>query len=154
MISMKYNKIIIACPISKYLTDGGINKDFEIFIKEIYSLCQNYSNKVFLALEREEYGKNKMYGADCTIADFNEMKDTDLLIAFPEDSMGVSVEIGWASMQQKEILVFIDSKYKQSELVKSINSITKGKRIDINTSKGYKDNTNLIKKYIKEYLIR
>lgn len=151
---MKYNKIFIACPISKYLTDGGINKDFEIFIKEIYSLCQNYSNKVFLALEREEYGKNKMYGADCTIADFNEMKDTDLLIAFPEDSMGVSVEIGWASMQQKEILVFIDSKYKQSELVKSINSITKGKRIDINTSKGYKDNTNLIKKYIKEYLIR
>jgi len=151
---MKYNKIFIACPISKYLTDGGINRDFEIFIKEIYSLCQNYSNKVFLALEREEYGKNKMYGADCTIADFNEMKDTDLLIAFPEDSMGVSVEIGWASMQQKEILVFIDSKYKQSELVKSINSITKGKRIDINTSKGYKDNTNLIKKYIKEYLIR
>lgn len=151
---MKYNKIFIACPISKYLTDGGINKDFEIFIKEIYSLCQNYSNKVFLALEREEYGKNKMYGADCTIADFNEMKDTDLLIAFPEDSMGVSVEIGWASMQQKEILVFIDSKYKQSELVKSINSITKGKRIDINTSKGYKDSTNLIKKYIKEYLIR
>lgn len=151
---MKYNKIFIACPISKYLTDGGINKDFEIFIKEIYSLCQNYSNKVFLALEREEYGKNKMYGADCTIADFNEMKDTDLLIAFPEDSMGVSVEIGWASIQQKEILVFIDSKYKQSELVKSINSITKGKRIDINTSKGYKDNTNLIKKNIKEYLIR
>lgn len=150
---MKYNKIFIACPISKYLTDCGINNDFEIFIKEIYLLCQNYSKKVFLALEREEYGKNKMYGADCTIADFNEMKDTDLLIAFPEDSMGVSVEIGWASMQKKEILLFIDSKYKQSELVKSINSITKGKRININTTKGYKDNINIIKKHIKEYLM-
>ena len=149
---MKYNKIFIACPISKYLINDGIEKDFEIFIKEIYSLCKRYCNNVFLALEREEYGKNKMYGSDCTIADFNEMKDTDLLIAIPEDSMGVSVEIGWASMQEKEILIFTDKKYKQSELIKSINSITKGKRIDIDTTNGYSEKTDFIKNQIIDYI--
>lgn len=151
---MKYNKIFIACPISKYLTKDGIDNDFENFIKEIYNTCSEYCNNVFLALEREEYGKNKMYGADCTVSDFQEMEDTDLLIAFPEDSMGVSVELGWASMSNKEILIFVDSNYKQSELVKSINSISKGKRCNIDTKKGYTNQIDLIKNEIINYIMK
>lgn len=150
---MKYNKIFIACPISKYLTSNGINEDFESFIKEVYFFCKKYNNNVFLALEREEYGKNKMYGSDCTIADYNEMQDTDLLIAFPEDSMGVSVEIGWASILKKTIIVFVDSKYKQSELIKSINSITDGQRFDINTANGYESQLKEVKKIISKYIV-
>ncbi len=149
---MKINKIFIACPISKYLTEDGLDKDFEEFIKEIYKICKNKCDNVFLALEREEYGKNKMFGADCTRADYDEMLDTDLLIAFPEDSMGVSVEMGWASMQNKKILVFIDKKYKQSELVKSINCITDGKRVDIDTSNGYTSELKICKTSICNYL--
>ena len=109
---MKYKKIFIACPISKYLTEDGIYKEFEIFIKNIYDFCQDISAITFLALDREEYGKKKMYGSDCTTADFNEIQNTDLLIAFPEDSMGVSVELGWASALGIETIVFIDKKYK------------------------------------------
>ncbi len=71
---MKYKKIFIACPISKYLTADGICKDFELFIKDIYEFCQGISSITFLALDREEYGKKKMYGSDCTTADFNEIQ--------------------------------------------------------------------------------
>lgn len=149
---MKNFKIFIACPISKYLIKDGIDSDFEIFIREIHEHCKTFTNNVFLALEREEYGKNKMYGSDCTVADFNEIKSSDILIAFPEDSMGVSVEMGWASMLEKDIVVFVDKKYKQSELVKSINSITKGKKIDIDTSRGYKEIINEIKDGITDYI--
>ena len=149
---MKNFKIFIACPISKYLTSDGMDHDFEVFIRGIHEHCKTFTEDVFLALEREEYGKNKMYGSDCTVADFNEIKNTDILIAFPEDSMGVSVEMGWASMLEKEMLVFVDKKYKQSELVKSINSITKGKRIDIDTSNGYKKLVNEIKNEITNYI--
>lgn len=130
-------KIFIACPISKYLTLDGMDKDFENFIKKVYKICCNYSDNVFLALEREKYGKNKMYGSDCTIADYNEMKTTDILVAIPEDSMGVSVEIGWASAMKKKIVVFCDKKYHQSELIKSINSIVDGKRVNIDSTNGY-----------------
>ena len=149
---MKYKKIFIACPISKYLTNDGINKDFKVFIKEIYEFCKTISTHTFLALEREKYGKRKMYGADCTIADFKEIKDADLLIAFPEDSMGVSVEIGWASALKIETIVFIDKKYKQSELVKSINSIVRGTSYNIDTTDGFVDQIEVIKKSISSYI--
>lgn len=149
---MKYKKIFIACPISKYLIDDGICNDFEIFIKNIYEFCQGISTITFLALDREEYGKKKMYGSDCTTADFNEIQNTDLLIAFPEDSMGVSVELGWASALGIEIIVFIDKKYKQSELVKSINSIVNGKAFAIDTTNGFLGQIDSIKKVIRSYI--
>lgn len=149
---MKYKKIFIACPISKYLTEDGIYKEFEIFIKNIYDFCQDISAITFLALDREEYGKKKMYGSDCTTADFNEIQNTDLLIAFPEDSMGVSVELGWASALGIETIVFIDKKYKQSELVKSINSIVKGKAFNIDTTYGFLSQIDIIKNAIHSYV--
>lgn len=149
---MKNKKIFIACPISKYLTTDGICKDFEIFIKEIYEFCRSISKITFLALDREEYGKKKMYGADCTTADFNEIQNTDLLIAFPEDSMGVSVELGWASAFGIETIVFVDKKYKQSELVKSINSIVNGKAFNIDTTNGFLDQIDIIKSAICSYI--
>lgn len=144
-------KIFIACPISKYLTNDGIKKDFELFIRDIYKFCKKYTCNVFLALEREKYGKKKMYGSECTIADYEEMKTADILIAFPEDSCGVAVEIGWASAMQKEILVFTDKAYKQSELVMSINSIAKGKACMINTTYGYREEIFRIKQSIADY---
>lgn len=149
---MKYKKIFIACPISKYLTADGICKDFEIFIKDIYEFCQGISSITFLALDREEYGKKKMYGSDCTIADFNEIQNTDLLIAFPEDSMGVSVELGWASALGIETIVFVDKKYRQSELVKSINSVVNGKAFNIDTTNGFLDQIDIIKNAIQSYI--
>lgn len=149
-----FNKIFIACPISKYLTEDGIDNDFEKFIKEIYIFCKKYKKNVILALDREEYGKKKMYGDECTTLDYKEMLDTDLLIAFPEDSAGVAVELGWASAMKKTVLVFIDKKYCQSELVKSINSVTNGEKIEIDTINGYKSQINIIKTAISKYLVK
>lgn len=149
---MKYKKIFIACPISKYLTNDGLYNEFETFIKDIYAFCQDISSTTFLALDREEYGKKKMYGSDCTTADFNEIQNTDLLIAFPEDSMGVSVELGWASALGIETIVFVDKKYKQSELVKSINSIVNGKAFNIDTTNGFFDQIDTIKNAIRSYI--
>lgn len=149
---MKYKKIFIACPISKYLKKNSLDKDFEIFIKDIYNFCKQYNDNIFLALEREKYGQNRMYGSTCTLDDFQKMKESDLVIAFPEDSMGVAVELGWASMAKKEILLFVDKNYKQSELVKAINSITKGKTIEIDTNNGYLWQIDNIKEKIKEYI--
>ena len=61
---MNNKRLFIACPISKYLTEDGINKDFEKFIKELVKLCRKHFKEVYIALEREEYGNKKMYGRD------------------------------------------------------------------------------------------
>lgn len=144
--------VFIACPISKYLTNDGIEKEFEMFIKEVLQLCRKYSDNVFLALEREKYGKLKMWGDTCTPHDFEMMCKSDLMIAIPEDSMGVAVEMGWASAMKKEILLLLDVKYKSSELIKFIHTVAEGEKININTENGYLENKESILKQIQLYL--
>ena len=53
-----------------------------------------------------------------------------------------------------DIEVFIDKKYHQSELVKSINSVTNGEKIEIDTINGYKSQINIIKTAISKYLVK
>lgn len=144
-------KLFIACPISKYLTDEGIDDNFEVFIKNIISFCRKHFSNVYIALEREEFGKKKMYGSDCTIPDYETIRDFDILLAIPEDSMGVSVEIGWASAFGKEVIVLIDEKYRQSELCKAINSITPGTTIKINSTNGYEEQLEYIYTKLENY---
>lgn len=144
-------KMFIACPISKYLTEDGIDNNFEIFIKDIIQFCRQYFKEVYIALEREEFGKKKMYGSDCTIPDYEAIKESDVLLAIPEDSMGVSIEIGWASALKKEVIVLLDKNYKQTELCKAINSITPGTTINIDTTNGYNEHKKYIYDTLKNY---
>ena len=148
---MNNKRLFIACPISKYLTEDGINKDFEEFIKDLVSLCRKYFKEVYIALEREEYGKRKMYGSICTILDFRKIETIDTLLAIPEDSMGASIEIGWASALEKEVIVITDKKYKQSELVKSINCVTHGVTINTDSSNGYSKVKKQLFKKLEDY---
>ena len=63
-------KIFIACPISKYVIENQfMNKNFQLFIEALYDICKKYVPEVFLALRREEYGKNLM-PETCTELEF------------------------------------------------------------------------------------
>ena len=118
------NKIFIACPISKYVDgDRFINNDFKNFIKGMYRVCQQHASEVFLALEREKYGKNLMTDT-CTVLDFAEMKTADLVVAIPEDSKGTAVELGWASWMQKELLILLDCNQRYTPLISGLGDIT------------------------------
>lgn len=127
--------IFIACPISKYLTDTGMNKEYEVFIKKVYSVCEKYTSKVFLALKREEYGKAKMADNVCTPLDYEEMEKADLIIAFPEDSQGVAVELGWASAMKKNVFLILNKNYSNSPLINALHMVT-------NTEYCYIENLN------------
>lgn len=149
---MERFKIFIACPISKYLTEEGMNKEFENFIKEIYQTCKEYSEETFMALYREEYGKARMSDAECTPLDFEEMKDTDVVIAFPEDSMGVAVELGWASSMKKRIMLILNEKYEGSPLIRALYTVTDAKSISISAEESYYYHKDYIIDQIRNYL--
>lgn len=122
---LRRNKIFIACPFSKYLKGNVfINKSFISFIEGLYSLCTNYASTVFLALKREQYGKNLMTD-QCAVLDFEEMSTADLIVAIPDDSMGVAIELGWACVLKKETLLLLDSQKKYSPLITGMCAITK-----------------------------
>ncbi len=143
-------KVFIACPISKHFDKGIVEESYKKFIEELYNELKNNYREVFLALEREKYGKARMEGHICTPLDFKEMKDADLLIAIPEDSMGVAVEIGWASALKKEIVVVLDKKYKTSPLIENINTITKSNNINIDSTFGYTECINIIRDFLNK----
>ena len=146
---MENKKIFIACPISKHFEKNNMDEDYQIFIKKLYRYIKEKYKNVFLALEREKYGQEKMSGEVCTPLDYKEMKDTDILLAIPEDSMGVAIEIGWASAFHKNIILILDKKYKVSPLVENIDTVTNCKKVYIDTTNGYQKCLNDIKTFIK-----
>lgn len=142
-------KIFIACPMSKYIDNGMFtNKNFKEFIENLYDICQEYAQEVFLALLREEYGK-KLMKDTCTELDFEEMKTTDLVVAIPEDSKGTAVELGWASCMEIKILLILDRNQRYTPLISGLNDITNTKIIwyDKKLDKNVLDN---IEKLIKK----
>lgn len=122
-------KIFIACPFIKFVNGTKfINENFRQFIEELYNLCGKYADTVFLALKREEYGEKPLKNYSC-LMDFEEAKNADLVIAIPDDSMGVAVELGWMSAMEKTIVVVLNKNQNYTPLVANINNITPGKVI-------------------------
>lgn len=117
-------KVFIACAFSKYL-DGTVFTDdaFAAFLRKLYRLCQTYASEVFLAAEREEYGKNLMKDV-CTELDFEEMKTSDIVVAIPDDSKGVAVELGWASWMQKKLVLILNLNQRYTPLISGLGDIT------------------------------
>ncbi len=131
-------KIFLACPISKYL-DGNefTDNNFRTFITDVYDLCKRYSDNVFFSLKREDFGKERMEDDVCTPLDYVGIKECDLVIAIPEDSMGVAVELGWASASNKDIILVLDDNYSYSPLVKALGTVTSCDIIDLKENLGY-----------------
>jgi len=132
-------KIYLASPISKYVRNG-MNKDYTETMDNVYKLLCNYG-ETYYPLKKEAYGEDKVAGSGdvCTKVDFDKVNEADFIVAFPEDSQGVSVEIGWASSSNKKVLIFIDKNYHQSELIRFIDTITPTVKVNIDTINGYKN---------------
>lgn len=145
-------KIYLASPISKYVRNG-MSEDYTSVIDKVYNLLNEYG-ETYYPLKKEAYGEDKISGSGevCTKIDFEKVNGADLIVAFVEDSQGVSVEIGWASAAHKNVIIFIDKKYHQSELIRFIDTITPAHKIIINTSNGYKHEEEKILLEIKKYL--
>ena len=123
------NKRFIACPFIKFIKGTTfINNDFRQFTEDLYDLCSEYASEVFLALKREEYGTKPLYSYSCSM-DLKEAESADLVIAIPDDSMGVAVELGWISAWGKTVILVLKKNQKYTPLVANIHKITPGKVI-------------------------
>ena len=144
-------KIYLASPISKYVRTG-MNDDYINTLDTVYGTLNKYG-ETYYPLKKEAYGEDKEKGKGdvCTPIDFKKVNEADLIVAFPEDSQGVSVEIGWASAAKKDIIVFIDKAYHQSELIRHIDTITKTVKIIIDTTDGYRNEADKILNGINKY---
>ena len=106
------NKIFIACPFIKFINGTDfINNDFRQFTEDLY-----------------DYGAKPLQSYSCSM-DLDEAKSADLVIAIPDDSMGVAVELGWMSAMQKPVILVLNKNQTYTPLIYNINKITPGKVI-------------------------
>lgn len=146
-------RIFISCPISKYSDDDQISEDYKGFIKKIFNLCKNSSESVYLALERENYEIKQMKNDDiCTLQDYKAICNADIVVAIPEDSQGVAVEIGWASALDKKIILVLDQIYTYSALIKAINVVTDAIIVNIERKDEYSSVDNIFFEKLSQIL--
>ena len=81
---------------------------------------------VFNAHKREKYGRALLPPETCTKEDYNEMKSCDMVIAYPGNppSGGTHIELGWASMLGKRIILLLKEGGDYSPLVQGLYSIS------------------------------
>jgi nucleoside 2-deoxyribosyltransferase len=117
-------RVFIAYPLAKLISSktGMMEENHINLIKEMKVYLNSLGHEVFTAHEREKWGK-EFNKDDCASLDFAEMKKADMLVAFPETSGGVHVELGWASAMEKPIIIFLERGKYYSPLVQSMGKI-------------------------------
>ncbi len=118
-------KAFFACPITSFIDAerGGLRADYERFVQSVHQLLRAECDDVFLALEREGWGRHLMEPAVCTPLDFAAMLDCDVVVAYPGASCGVAVELGWASATGKYIVLLTDETTSDSPLIRGLASV-------------------------------
>jgi len=104
-------KVFIAAPITSALLDTGPNNekrldpDLANFLCRLEKLIVNSGHEVFMAHRVEQFGASVRPPHICTPLDFLAIKDADCLVAFPQLSYGVHMELGWATALRKPIIL-------------------------------------------------
>lgn len=133
-------KIFISCPVTKYCNENLVTNGYQNFLEKLYEVCQSDCENIYLAIKADNYNiKNMASDKMCTLQDYNEMLEADVVIAIPESSQGVAVEIGWASALNKKIIVVLDEDVEYSPLIKAINEVTEAIILKINKKNTYID---------------
>lgn len=102
-------KIFIAAPFTNEIdvNTGKVSDEYRSKLETLIKPLRNKGFDVFLALEREGWGEGVMPPHICTVLDFKEMQEADLVIAILGNplSHGVHVELGWASAMSKSCII-------------------------------------------------
>jgi RNA polymerase-binding transcription factor DksA len=119
----------MAAPFSNMIDSitGRVNPTFKEELTLLRSFLISKGYDVFLAHEREGWGRALLSPKECTKLDFNEISACDVIIAIPGDppSGGTHVELGWASAMGKPIILLLEEDGKYSPLVLGLAQISK-----------------------------
>lgn len=145
-------KIFLAYPFTQLLNEetGLVDLKNTDFLKNTVNDLKESGYNVFSAQHREAFGHELMDPDTATHLDFDEMKNTDLVVAFPGQfpiSGGVHVELGWASALGKTIIIFLHEDQMYTPMVDGLHTITKVKYIKFNN---LETNDDLTQKILQE----
>ena len=116
-------KIYLAAPFAAWMgPDGLLAPQAQLLIIHIKAALERGAHEVKVPHEREDWGRNIYPPLKCTHLDFVEVQQAEGVIAIPQTSGGVHIELGWASALGKPILVLIDG--PTTALLAGLSTIT------------------------------
>jgi len=90
-------RIFLGHPFTNLLKNNLVRNETKNRILKIIKLLELKGYDVSCALVREKFGEQLMSHEECTPLDFLEIRKCDIFLAFPSNSGGVHIELGWAS---------------------------------------------------------
>ena len=120
-------KVFFATPYTQLCDENNMLKeDYKNFFTKLVEEAKKLEIEYFLALEREEWGKNYICADESTNIDYNAILDSDVVCIIPgiPHSGGVHVEIGWASSNKKKMHIFLNKNCSYSPMVTGLKSLT------------------------------
>ncbi len=100
--------IFLAHAFTSEVTDGVMNPSTKHKVELLLARSRASGFLVHCSLEREAWGKKTMLPEVLTRIDYREIEKASVLVAFPQTSQGVCIEIGWAGAMGKEICICWD----------------------------------------------
>lgn len=101
-------KVFVAAPFGNHLgVDGIFDFHFRRQLEEFYTCLSDVGFEYFSAQVNENWGSTPLMPAECVPIDYKELVSSDVVVAVlgKPPSLGVAVELGWASALQKPIVV-------------------------------------------------
>lgn len=128
-------QIFLSTPISQAInpSTGLLQSKIAVRINRIYDLLSMSSYTVFLAIDREDWGRQKVTSDGCTKRDYNELLKSKHLVAIISDYMsdGVLIELGWASALNIPITIIADYRMNLSHLVSGLPAVSNTKIFEV-----------------------
>ncbi|MBO0439017.1 hypothetical protein [Candidatus Enterococcus ikei] len=121
------DKIFLSTPITNSLNKetGLMHTDIATKISRIQECLISQRYEVFLAIDRENWGRTIMSPSECTPLDFYGVSNSSHMVVIISKyiSDGVLIEIGWASALNIPITIFCEKESNLSPLVLGLPTI-------------------------------
>lgn len=100
------------------------------FLESIESVVRSSGFETYLPhRDLHKWGKSNLTLEEVGQTSMKELKNSDLLIAYPEQSVGVNIELGWASAFKKKVFIILNENSKVSIMHEGLKGVTDSKII-------------------------
>lgn len=123
-------RVYISAPFTKKMKDkkfglyGEIHNDHKSFLEDLETTIKSEGFSTFLPhRDISNWGSDPNLDlCSATKQYFSEISSSDIFIAYPENSRGVHMELGWALSQNKRILLIFENNFDLGTVIPGLKA--------------------------------
>ncbi|MCK4664571.1 MAG: hypothetical protein KAT68_17005 [Bacteroidales bacterium] len=134
---MNRKKAFLGAPFADYINPdtGRLFDDKKLMLTKLINYFEKKGYVVENSHIREDWGTAWMHPEVCTPLDYEQIKKADVFVAIPGNppSVGVHIELGWASALDTRVILLLEQGKKYSNLVLGLGKVGRVDYVYYNT---------------------